>query len=41
VKAFLLDTVTAKVHDLTLATRNTGDFQAIGIPLVNPWQHGA
>ena len=31
---------TAKVHGLTLATRNTADFQATGIPLVNPWEHG-
>jgi predicted nucleic acid-binding protein len=29
---------TAKVHGLTLATRNTGDFQATGISLVNPWE---
>jgi toxin FitB len=28
---------TAKVHHLTLATRNTADFQATGISLVNPW----
>lgn len=32
---------TAKVHGLTLATRNTADFQATGISLVNPWEHGA
>jgi len=32
---------TAKVHVLTLATRNTADFQATGIPLVNPWQFDA
>lgn len=30
---------TAKVHGLTLATRNTGDFQTTGISLVNPWEH--
>lgn len=30
---------TAKVHNLTLATRNTADFQATGIPMVNPWEH--
>jgi hypothetical protein len=29
----LLDTV-------TLATRNTTDFAATGIQLVNPWEHG-
>lgn len=28
---------TAKVHGLTLATRNTADFEATGISLVNPW----
>jgi predicted nucleic acid-binding protein len=47
---YLLDTVTisdsliaatAKVHGLTLATRNTADFQATGISLVNPWDYGA
>jgi predicted nucleic acid-binding protein len=29
---------TALVHDLTLVTRNTQDFSATGVPLVNPWQ---
>lgn len=28
---------TAKIHDLTLATRNTPDFAGTGITLVNPW----
>jgi predicted nucleic acid-binding protein len=28
---------TAKIHGLTLATRNIADFEATGIPLVNPW----
>ncbi len=28
---------TAKVHHLTLATRNTADFKDCGIDLVNPW----
>ncbi|HRQ87447.1 MAG TPA: type II toxin-antitoxin system VapC family toxin [Bacteroidia bacterium] len=32
---------TAKVHRLTLATRNTADFAATGIQLVNPWEHPA
>lgn len=32
---------TAKIHGLTLATRNTGDFAATGIALVNPWEHPA
>lgn len=31
---------TAKVHGLTLATRNTTDFKDTGIALVNPWEHG-
>jgi predicted nucleic acid-binding protein len=30
---------TAKVHGLTLATRNTSDFKDCGISLVNPWEH--
>lgn len=29
---------TAKVHNLTLATRNTSDFAPCGIDLVNPWE---
>lgn len=28
---------TARVHDLTLVTRNTGDFTGSGVPIVNPW----
>ena len=28
---------TAKVHGLTVATRNTADFETCGIELVNPW----
>ena len=31
---------TAKVHGLTLATRNTSDFADTGIGLVNPWNFG-
>jgi predicted nucleic acid-binding protein len=30
---------TALVHGMTVATRNTSDFEATGVPLVNPWQH--
>jgi toxin FitB len=30
---------TAKIHTLTLATRNTADFQDCGIQLVNPWEY--
>ncbi len=29
---------TAKIHNLTLATRNISDFKPSGIPLVNPWE---
>lgn len=29
---------TAAVYGLTLVTRNVGDFEATGIPLLNPWQ---
>lgn len=32
---------TAKVHGLTLATRNTADFKDCGINLVNPWEFSA
>lgn len=28
---------TAKVHHLTLATRNIADFEGCGLELVNPW----
>ncbi|HKU96768.1 MAG TPA: type II toxin-antitoxin system VapC family toxin [Vineibacter sp.] len=31
---------TAERHDLTLATRNVSDFDALGIRLTNPWNHG-
>jgi len=30
---------TARIHNLTLATRNTADFQDCGIQLVNPWEY--
>jgi predicted nucleic acid-binding protein len=29
---------TALVHDLTLWTRNTGDFDGTGVRLLNPWE---
>ncbi len=29
---------TAKVHNLTLATRNIADFKNTGVLLVNPWE---
>lgn len=28
---------TAQVHHMTVVTRNISDFQASGIPLLNPW----
>lgn len=28
---------TALVHDLTVVTRNTADFAATGVPLIDPW----
>jgi len=28
----------ARVHEATLATRNTGDFEGCGVRLVNPWE---
>ena len=29
---------TAKIHGLTLATRNVADFSVCGVDLVNPWE---
>ncbi len=29
---------TALHHRLTLVTRNTADFQALGVPFLNPWE---
>ena len=31
---------TAEAHQLTLVTRNTGDFDRLGIALLNPWLGG-
>lgn len=28
---------TALIHNMTLVTRNVADFQASGVPLINPW----
>ncbi|WFU26589.1 type II toxin-antitoxin system VapC family toxin [Bradyrhizobium sp. CB1717] len=28
---------TALVHGLTIVTRNVGDFESTGVPLLNPW----
>jgi predicted nucleic acid-binding protein len=29
---------TALVHGMTVVTRNLADFDAMGVPLINPWQ---
>jgi predicted nucleic acid-binding protein len=29
---------TAKVHGLTIATRNVADFQALGLEVLNPFK---
>jgi toxin FitB len=29
---------TARVHELTVVTRNTKDFQGCRVPLLNPWE---
>ncbi len=31
---------TALQHDLTLVTRNTKDFEGLGVQIVNPWESG-
>ena len=31
---------TALEHGLTLVTRNTRDFEGLGVPLLNPWEAG-
>jgi predicted nucleic acid-binding protein len=28
---------TAEVHEMTIVTRNTKHFEAVGVPLLNPW----
>jgi toxin FitB len=30
---------TARVHELTVVTRNTKDFQGCDVPLLNPWEY--
>ena len=29
---------TALEHDLTVATRNVGDFASLGVAILNPWE---
>jgi predicted nucleic acid-binding protein len=29
---------TALVHGMTIVTRNIGDFEPTGVPILNPWQ---
>jgi hypothetical protein len=31
---------TALVHSLVVVTRNLADFEATGVPLLNPWRRG-
>ena len=31
---------TAAAHGLTVVTRNTADFQAAGVVLLDPWNYG-
>ncbi len=31
---------TALAHSLVVVTRNLADFEATGVPLLNPWQQG-
>jgi toxin FitB len=31
---------TALVHGMTVVTRNVGDFEPTGVPLLNPWSGG-
>lgn len=35
--ADVLIAATALVHGLTIATRNVGDFERLGVPTLNPW----
>ena len=35
--ADLLLAATAKIHDLTVVTRNTKHFEGTGVPVFNPW----
>ncbi len=30
---------TARVHELTVVTRNTRDFEGCGVSLLDPWEH--
>jgi len=30
---------TAKIHEMTVVSRNTKDFERTGVKLLNPWQH--
>jgi predicted nucleic acid-binding protein len=33
-----MNAATAKVHGLTIATRNVTDFQALGLEVLNPFK---
>jgi predicted nucleic acid-binding protein len=30
---------TARIHEMTVVTRNTSDFANCGVQLINPWEH--
>jgi toxin FitB len=30
----------ALVHGMTIVTRNVADFAPMGVPIINPWNHG-
>lgn len=30
----------ALVHGMTIVTRNVADFALMGVPIINPWNHG-
>lgn len=29
----------ARIHNLTVVTRNVGDFERTGVRIINPWEH--
>ncbi len=35
----ILIAATARIHELTVVTRNTSEFAGCAVPLLNPWQH--
>ncbi len=37
-QADMLIAATAQAHQLSIVTRNLGDFEGCGVPLLDPWQ---